>query len=162
MPITTAFFLSPRYSSAFEMLIIHQGDQRLPHDSGKDLDISELGKLGVLYYRFNDVDGVNKLAQQRGYKNRDEITVSPEKMGDIYEEKVKSFFARTSLTMISRYSGASAELVSTVGATSTFSSAFCQIYRMMSSSLATFGWAPTFRRASLASACISSSVPIQG
>ena len=92
MPITTAFFLSPRYSSAFEMLIIHQGDQRLPHDSGKDLDISELGKLGVLYYRFNDVDGVNKLAQQRGYKNRDEITVSPEKMGEIYEEKVKSFF----------------------------------------------------------------------
>ena len=38
------------------------------------------------------MDGVNKLAQQRGYRNRDEITVSPEKMGDVYEEKVKMFF----------------------------------------------------------------------
>lgn len=35
---------------------------------------------------------MNNLAAERGYKNRDEITVSPEKMGDVYEEKVKSFF----------------------------------------------------------------------
>lgn len=69
-----------------------QGDQRLPHDTGKDLNASELAKLGVLYYKISDLDGVNDLAQQRGYKNRDEITVSPEKMGDVYEEKVKSFF----------------------------------------------------------------------
>ncbi|RYP10077.1 hypothetical protein DL764_000868 [Monosporascus ibericus] len=68
------------------------GDQRLPHDSGRNLDASELEKLGVLYYRFEDLDGVNKLAQQRGYKNRDEIIVSPAKMGDVYEEKVKMFF----------------------------------------------------------------------
>ncbi|RYP46006.1 hypothetical protein DL768_007722 [Monosporascus sp. mg162] len=68
------------------------GDQRLPHDSGRNLDASELGKLGVLYYRFGDLDSVNELAQQRGYKNRDEITVSPAKMGDVYEEKVKMFF----------------------------------------------------------------------
>ena len=68
------------------------GDQRLPHDSGRNLDASELEKLGVLYYRFGDLDSVNELAQQRGYKNRDEITVSPAKMGDVYEEKVKMFF----------------------------------------------------------------------
>jgi 1,2-dihydroxy-3-keto-5-methylthiopentene dioxygenase len=37
-------------------------------------------------------DEVNALAKERNYKNRDEITVSPEKMGAIYEEKVKSFF----------------------------------------------------------------------
>lgn len=36
---------------------------------------------------------VDAIAKERGYKNRDEITVSPEKMGAIYEEKVKSFFA---------------------------------------------------------------------
>jgi 1,2-dihydroxy-3-keto-5-methylthiopentene dioxygenase len=36
---------------------------------------------------------VDKLAAERGYKNRDEIFVSPEKMGDVYEAKVKSFFA---------------------------------------------------------------------
>ena len=82
----------PRYPIAFGVLTVPQGDQRLPHDSGKDLDASELEKLGVLYYRFGNVDGVNKLAQQRGYRNRDEITVSPEKMGDVYEEKVKMFF----------------------------------------------------------------------
>ncbi len=35
---------------------------------------------------------MNKLAAERGYKNRDEITVSPEKMGAIYESKVKMFF----------------------------------------------------------------------
>ena len=29
---------------------------------------------------------------ERSYKNRDVITVSPEKMGDVYEEKVKMFF----------------------------------------------------------------------
>jgi 1,2-dihydroxy-3-keto-5-methylthiopentene dioxygenase len=71
---------------------IQQGDQRLPHDSGKSVNTDDLTKLGVLYYRFSDVDGVNKLASERGYKNRDEITVSPEKMGAVYEEKVKSFF----------------------------------------------------------------------
>lgn len=32
------------------------------------------------------------MAAERGYKNRDEIFVSPEKMGDVYEDKVKMFF----------------------------------------------------------------------
>lgn len=35
---------------------------------------------------------MNKVAEERGYKNRDEIVVSPEKMGDVYEDKVKMFF----------------------------------------------------------------------
>ncbi|CCF33824.1 ARD/ARD' family protein [Colletotrichum higginsianum] len=68
------------------------GDQRLAHDSGKEVTIGELKKLGVFYHRIPDLDGVNQLASERGYRNRDEIVVSPEKMGDIYEEKVKSFF----------------------------------------------------------------------
>jgi cupin superfamily acireductone dioxygenase involved in methionine salvage len=38
------------------------------------------------------VSDVDELAADRGYKNRDEITVSPEKMGAVYEEKVKMFF----------------------------------------------------------------------
>ncbi|KAK0621299.1 Acireductone dioxygenase ARD family [Bombardia bombarda] len=69
------------------------GDQRLPHDSGKTVSEEDLAKLGVVYHRFSSLDGVDGLAAARGYRNRDEITVSPEKMGDIYEEKVKSFFA---------------------------------------------------------------------
>ncbi|KAF6822303.1 ARD/ARD' family protein [Colletotrichum musicola] len=68
------------------------GDQRLAHDSGNEVTVEQLRKLGVYHHRIPDLDGVNQLATERGYKNRDEIVVSPEKMGDIYEEKVKSFF----------------------------------------------------------------------
>ncbi|KAB8299975.1 hypothetical protein EYC80_000217 [Monilinia laxa] len=69
-----------------------EGDQRKLHDSGRDVDPDYLKKLGVLYYNFADENDVDKLASERGYKNRDVITVSPEKLGDVYEEKVKSFF----------------------------------------------------------------------
>jgi len=68
------------------------GDQREPHDSGRGVSASNLSKLGVLYYHMPDIESVNSLATSRSYKNRDIITVSPEKMGDIYEEKVKTFF----------------------------------------------------------------------
>ncbi|KAJ4402260.1 1,2-dihydroxy-3-keto-5-methylthiopentene dioxygenase [Didymella pomorum] len=69
-----------------------EGDQRLPHDSGRNVDPEYLANLGVIYKHVTSDDDVNALAKERSYKNRDEITVSPEKMGDIYEEKVKSFF----------------------------------------------------------------------
>lgn len=46
----------------------------------------------MLYFRYPEVAAVDELARERGYKNRDEITVSPEKMGAVYEDKVKSFF----------------------------------------------------------------------
>lgn len=70
----------------------HQGDQRLPHDSGTPVSRADLSALGVLYYRIDTLAGVDGLAAERGYKNRDEITVSPERMGDAYEAKVKMFF----------------------------------------------------------------------
>ncbi|KJZ70810.1 1,2-dihydroxy-3-keto-5-methylthiopentene dioxygenase [Hirsutella minnesotensis 3608] len=68
------------------------GDQRLAHDSGRPVSVSELAKLGVLYYYLPSMDGVNDLATERGYKNRDEVKVSPDTMGAAYEEKVKTFF----------------------------------------------------------------------
>ncbi|EEH41283.1 1,2-dihydroxy-3-keto-5-methylthiopentene dioxygenase [Paracoccidioides lutzii Pb01] len=68
------------------------GDQRLPHDSGHAVDPAYLATVGVLYRHFPTVDDVDALAKERGYKNRDEIVVSPEKMGAVYEEKVKMFF----------------------------------------------------------------------
>ncbi|OLN81513.1 1,2-dihydroxy-3-keto-5-methylthiopentene dioxygenase [Colletotrichum chlorophyti] len=68
------------------------GDQRQEHDSGREVTTDDLKKLGVYYHKIPNLDGVNQLAAERGYKNRDEIIVSPEKMGDVYEEKVKSFF----------------------------------------------------------------------
>ena len=68
-------------------------DQRELHDSGREVAKDHLAKLGVLYYRFADVADVDKLAAERSYKNRDVITISPEKMGDMYEEKLKIFFS---------------------------------------------------------------------
>ncbi|KAI0554945.1 Acireductone dioxygenase ARD family [Xylaria curta] len=68
------------------------GDQRLAHDSGKGLDAEELKRIGVLYYRMPELESVDALARERDYKNRDEIIVSPEKMGDVYESKVRMFF----------------------------------------------------------------------
>lgn len=35
---------------------------------------------------------MDAIATDRQYKNRDEITVSPAKMGKMYEEKVRGFF----------------------------------------------------------------------
>lgn len=70
-----------------------QGDQREPHDSGRDVSVEDLSKIGVLYYNIADVADVDKLAASRSYKNRDVITVSPEKMGEIYEEKIRSFYS---------------------------------------------------------------------
>lgn len=69
-----------------------QGDQRDDHDSGRVVDPAYLRELGVVYHQCPSIDEVDAIATARSYKNRDEITVSPEKMGDIYEEKVKSFF----------------------------------------------------------------------
>lgn len=69
-----------------------QGDQREPHDSGRDVPDSKLTELGIHHFNYPDVSAVNAVASERGYKNRDEITISPEKMGDIYEDKVKTFF----------------------------------------------------------------------
>jgi 1,2-dihydroxy-3-keto-5-methylthiopentene dioxygenase len=69
-----------------------QGDQRETHDSGRVADEAYLASIGVLYWHCPKVSTVDQLAQERGYKNRDEITCSPVKMGDAYEEKMKIFF----------------------------------------------------------------------
>lgn len=39
-----------------------------------------------------DISQLEALAVERGYQNRDEVTVSPSAMGEIYESKVKMFF----------------------------------------------------------------------
>lgn len=64
----------------------------MSHDSGQPINTAALSKLGVLYYYFPDIADLDKLATDREYKNRDEIIISPEKMGSIYKEKVAIFF----------------------------------------------------------------------
>ncbi|KAL8864609.1 MAG: hypothetical protein Q9198_009756, partial [Flavoplaca austrocitrina] len=68
------------------------GDQREDHDSGQSVDPEYLSKLGVLYRHCPSIEIVDSIASERSYKNRDEIIVSPEKMGPAYEDKVKMFF----------------------------------------------------------------------
>lgn len=56
------------------------------------MSANDLTRLGVLYYHCPSISTVDKIALERSYKNRDEITVSPDNMGSVYEEKVKAFF----------------------------------------------------------------------
>jgi len=70
-----------------------EGDQREPHDSGREVSPEYLSELGVFYHHITSESAVDQLAESRNYKNRDVITVSPEKMGAVYEEKVKMFFS---------------------------------------------------------------------
>jgi 1,2-dihydroxy-3-keto-5-methylthiopentene dioxygenase len=68
------------------------GDQREPHNSGRDVDPAYLSSLGILHYELpDDLASVDKIASDRNYKNRDEIEISPTTLPG-YEEKVKNFF----------------------------------------------------------------------
>jgi len=68
------------------------GDQREPHDSGKEVDPAYLSSLGILHYELPDnLNAVDKIASDRDYKNRDTIEISPTTLPG-YEEKVKNFF----------------------------------------------------------------------
>ncbi|KAJ6461789.1 Acireductone dioxygenase ARD family [Mycena sanguinolenta] len=80
-------------------------DQRLPHTTAplQPVSADTLAKLGNLSWHV-PVDGheagvdegddfeVNRVAKERGYKNRDVINVSREGMGAVYEEKISGFF----------------------------------------------------------------------
>jgi 1,2-dihydroxy-3-keto-5-methylthiopentene dioxygenase len=68
-----------------------KGDQREPHDSGRDVPATKLAELGIIHHNFPSVSDVDALASARGYKNRDEIEISPTTLPG-YEEKVKMFF----------------------------------------------------------------------
>ncbi|OBZ80507.1 1,2-dihydroxy-3-keto-5-methylthiopentene dioxygenase [Choanephora cucurbitarum] len=71
-------------------------DQRAPHDLGIEKSLEDLEKVGVKYWKIDSehpLEQIDAIAKERNYKNRDTVIVSPDAMGAIYEEKVKSFFA---------------------------------------------------------------------
>jgi 1,2-dihydroxy-3-keto-5-methylthiopentene dioxygenase len=72
------------------------GDQRLPHDSGKPVDLEHLRSLQVRYWTVPQEPGyevaIDNIAKEEGYKNRDTINVTKEGLGDLYETKLKAFF----------------------------------------------------------------------
>ncbi|KAJ2617460.1 1,2-dihydroxy-3-keto-5-methylthiopentene dioxygenase [Coemansia sp. RSA 1365] len=71
-------------------------DQRELHDSGVPVSLEKLQELGVEYRRLDgnvseNLAAVDKLCQERSYKNRDEINISPSLLPE-YEKKIKIFF----------------------------------------------------------------------
>lgn len=83
---------TPTSAQVPRLTIYPQADQRLPHDSGRPVPESHLASIGVLYSSHPSLSTVDTLAKERDYKNRDEIIVSKQAMGDVYESKVKMFF----------------------------------------------------------------------
>ena len=67
-------------------------DPRLPHESSTPLPPNLIQSLGLHTSHHPTLTTVDDLARSRDYKNRDEITVSPEKMGSAYESKIEMFF----------------------------------------------------------------------
>ena len=70
-------------------------DQREPHFGGEELTPDQLKDIGVLYYHCNDIDSVDKIAEERNYVSRDVIQITPEKLGgpEAYAEKLRTFYA---------------------------------------------------------------------
>ncbi|KAG9327109.1 hypothetical protein KVV02_008739 [Mortierella alpina] len=73
-------------------------DCREPHELIPSVPVSaeELAASGVLYWRLEDENfeaQIDKICEERNYKNRDQITVSKEGLGAVFDEKIKTFFA---------------------------------------------------------------------
>jgi 1,2-dihydroxy-3-keto-5-methylthiopentene dioxygenase len=76
-------------------------DQRLPHsyEPPRPVSLEKLESIGVLHWHIPISESndnweceINKVAKERGYKNRDIINVSRQGLGGAYEEKIKGFF----------------------------------------------------------------------
>jgi 1,2-dihydroxy-3-keto-5-methylthiopentene dioxygenase len=58
-----------------------EGDQRLPHE-GSRATAADLQDLGVYATNISDQAEVDRIAKERGYKNRDEVrTIDPKVQG---------------------------------------------------------------------------------
>ncbi|KIJ18083.1 hypothetical protein PAXINDRAFT_110533 [Paxillus involutus ATCC 200175] len=74
------------------------GDQRLPHDSGKEASDEVLNSIRVLHWSIpideagTYKDKVLEVAKERNYLNHDVIVISKEALGDEYEQRIKSFY----------------------------------------------------------------------
>lgn len=58
-------------------------DQRAPHDLGIEKSEADLKKVGVLYWRVDGddaLDRIDEIAKDRHYKNRDTVNIHNEKV----------------------------------------------------------------------------------
>ncbi|KAI8812067.1 1,2-dihydroxy-3-keto-5-methylthiopentene dioxygenase-like protein [Cladochytrium replicatum] len=87
--MVAAWFYNP--DSSDDQRDLHQFEPNQP------VSLAELEKIGVFYKRIDvsepdHMDHVEALCAERNYKNRDIITISPEKLEN-YEQKLKIFFS---------------------------------------------------------------------
>lgn len=78
------------------------GDQRLPHDSQIPVPTPALHALGVLSYHIpvpSHQAAIDAIAEERGYRNRDTISVSKEGLGEAYEARIRGFYEEWVLLM---------------------------------------------------------------
>lgn len=65
------------------------------HDSGEPVSLEELEKIGVIYREIKTTDELNKIAAERDYKNRDEVTLNLDSFGndlEAFNNKMKQFY----------------------------------------------------------------------
>lgn len=65
------------------------------HDSGIEVTLADLDKVGVLYYHLETEEEVNTVAKQREYRNRDVITLKESTFPggvELYREKLNVFY----------------------------------------------------------------------
>ncbi|KAI0462932.1 hypothetical protein LJB42_003736 [Komagataella kurtzmanii] len=65
------------------------------HNSGEEVSVEELSRIGVIYYHLDEESQVEKIARERDYKNRDFVVLSDETFPggpDALQEKLKVFY----------------------------------------------------------------------
>ncbi|VVT55248.1 uncharacterized protein SAPINGB_P004501 [Magnusiomyces paraingens] len=69
-------------------------DKRLPHESSEEVSLKELNSIGVYTFHFDELTAVDALAQERNYRARDEVVVSPEALGSwkSYHAQLDTFY----------------------------------------------------------------------
>lgn len=71
-------------------------DFRQPHNTGREISLQRLEKIGVFYRHFKTQQEVDELARERNYKNRDIVSISKESFGNDENamiEKLKVFYS---------------------------------------------------------------------
>ncbi|KAI6011775.1 1,2-dihydroxy-3-keto-5-methylthiopentene dioxygenase [Pisolithus marmoratus] len=72
-------------------------DPRLPHDSGRPVDYSQVLALGVEHWHIpvsseGKYEEVDSIMEQRGYHYRDFVTLNKETLGDTLESVLDGFY----------------------------------------------------------------------
>lgn len=89
IPGTTPRFLSPLDTDIAMRAYYFDnipGDQRLPHDSSRPVSTETLDSIGLLHWQIplqGNEAKIDQVASERGYKNRDTISVTKEGLGDV-------------------------------------------------------------------------------